>query len=177
MEDVEVDDVIEKIHSPKPARAFMSPPPSPEIQVQNVVRSREFRKFILSMADLFNSMTLDEISCRLPNRPFCGYVKEDVNLQPISDEVITEYNNELKRSSSFSVELTIDRTEDNEKSMQSGIVGEYFVYPCSYSTNSGLSPPQLIICSQILIMRIGQVVNSAFSTSRSSGRGLGLHLL
>ena len=141
MEDVDVD-VIEKIHSPEPARAFMSPPPSPEIHVQNVVRSQEFRKLIFSMADLFNSMTPDEISRRLPNRPYCGYVKEDVNLRPISDEVITEYDNELKRSSSFSVELTIDRTEDNEKSMQSGIVGEYFVHPCSYSTNSGLSPPQ-----------------------------------
>jgi hypothetical protein len=143
MEDVEGDDVIEKIYSQEPARAFMSSRRSLEIHVQNVVRSQEFRKLIFSMADSFNSMTPDEISRRLPSRPFCGYVKEDVNLRPISDEVIAEYDNELERSSpTFSVELTIDRTEDDEKSVQSGIAGEYFVRLCSYFTNSGLSPPQ-----------------------------------
>jgi hypothetical protein len=129
MEDVDVDAVVEKIHSPEPARGFMSPPPSPEIRVQNVVRSHEFQNLISSMAESFNSMNLDEISRRLPNRPICGYVKEEVNIQPISDELVTEYNNELERSSSFSVGLTIDQIGDNEKNVQSGIAGEYFVHP------------------------------------------------
>jgi hypothetical protein len=142
MEDIEVEDVIEGIHSAEPARAFMSPPPSLEIQVQNVVQSQEFRKLICSMAESFNSMMPDEIARRLPSRPFCGYLKEDVNLRPISEDVITEYDNELERTTPFSIELTIERIEDNEKSVQSGIIGEYFVHPGSYFTDADISTPQ-----------------------------------
>jgi hypothetical protein len=109
-----------------------------EVEKQSSMR-QEFWNLVFSMTESFNSMTPDGIAHRLPEQPFCGHVKEDVNVRPISDEAITGYNNELEHRGSSSSELTIERIEDTEKGIQSGIIGNISYIPLPISLSS--QPP------------------------------------
>jgi len=103
----------------------------PQVQVEIDSQSRGFGTLVASMADLFDSITHTEIARRLPNQLLCGQVNQDVNSQPISEEVLQKYDTELERSvfSSTVNQMTIDRIEGMDTGTQSGILGEYFVRP------------------------------------------------